>query len=360
MPNKSNSFSNDSKPNKDNNKDSEHDIFIDASNWCNYSNINTTYKNCILGQNSFEKVVNCNLRLMSNEQALNDDMLILCFEYCLLSKNNKLAEKFIDGLKSLVKNCLESKAKGKNSDLKYLYFKKYLLTSNIWLEQYKNKLLYYSILKDVANKKLINGQKKYIFNKIQELRKTNAKMLSLLSKFGDHDDTKKVRQDMIEYGVKSDNNWDKSDLLNEFNSNVYLNTLLAAGHELNNRFQSDMKKLFANRNDGCTFEAGVVKTQQRCRIKATDDDYKRQKLPIYACILDIIRCSITCDSIEKLLNTMRYFITKVNGKQSGCIKQIVRIKNGFKNVQQFTMTRDCHYCDVKVESSSSLFANCSS
>ena len=37
----------------------------------------------------------------------------------------------------------------------------------------------------------------------------------------------------------------------------------------------------------------------------------------------------------------------VNNKQSGCIKEILRIKNGFKNILNFKSFEDSQYCDIK-------------
>ena len=62
---------------------------------------------------------------------------------------------------------------------------------------------------------------------------------------------------------------------------------------------------------------------------------------------DSVRCSVTFDTSRDLLYAMNKFIKMVNNNETGCIIQILRIKNGLYNIRNWRNYKDSHYCDVK-------------
>ena len=73
------------------------------------------------------------------------------------------------------------------------------------------------------------------------------------------------------------------------------------------------------------------------------------RYPNASCILDFVRCSATFDSVGALYATLNSFIKYVTqDKRSRIIIDIVRVKNGFNQVLNWQNSRDCGYCDLKL------------
>lgn len=145
-------------------------------------------------------------------------------------------------------------------------------------------------------------------------------------------------------------------LLNIFDSQVYLTQLMVVAKSLNGKFHTDMKSIFRIKSKthsspfyGITdYRDGKIKSFSRCVAKA-EIDYRSQKFPTTSCILDIIRCSVSCESSEKLVqclkileNTIRSANESENEKNKSlkhlglCLKRILRVKNRFAiNKRQF-------------------------
>ena len=85
-------------------------------------------------------------------------------------------------------------------------------------------------------------------------------------------------------------------------------------------------------------------------------DYADRTWPRTASILDLLRCSITFSSCEKLVNGIKKFEAIVNSGNGGCIRQILRVKNMFKiydykqnggiNINNLELNKFT-YCDIK-------------
>ena len=220
-------------------------------------------------------------------------------------------------------------------------------------------------------------QKQFIWDKIKDEEKSNSKIFNELCSFGikiGGADTVPLRQDEIQNGIlplksrselhimiSSINEYSRSnghdkinyDLFNEHNNNVYLTQLLTFAHENNARFQNEMYLYFINQTrddnyDYCKFASAPVKTYDRCLIKC-NTDYNNLLYPCGSLLLDIIRCSVTYNNIEGLLNGLNKFILDVNNGKIKCISRILRIKNGFSGIiNDWKNIKDANYCDIKL------------
>ena len=68
-------------------------------------------------------------------------------------------------------------------------------------------------------------------------------------------------------------------------------------------------------------------------------------------IIDLVRCSVVFDNSKDLLNGIRTFNRLVTANETGCIIEILRIKNGFKDFKNLSDKNDdlkqYDYRDVK-------------
>ena len=120
---------------------------------------------------------------------------------------------------------------------------------------------------------------------------------------------------------------------------------LAFAHAENERFQSEISRIFKDDENG-VYQSAPVKTFDRCQVKS-NTDYRNESFPNGASILDLMRCSITFNDSSSLLNGLNQFVNEIQNKQSQSLQQIVRIKNGFKNILNWKSFHDAEYCDIK-------------
>ena len=100
-------------------------------------------------------------------------------------------------------------------------------------------------------------------------------------------------------------------------------------------FQEECKKYFSfeNLGVGCTYTPAPVKTRARAIEKAIID-YKHESWPHTSNVTDYVRCSVLFDTVSDLIIAYKKFWEEFGGlnslnKRKGCIKGIVRVKNGF-------------------------------
>ena len=58
-------------------------------------------------------------------------------------------------------------------------------------------------------------------------------------------------------------------------------------------------------------------------------DYGEKEWPRCACILDTVRCSITFETSQEMIESIEKFEKLINSGKAGCVKKILRIKNMF-------------------------------
>ena len=67
-----------------------------------------------------------------------------------------------------------------------------------------------------------------------------------------------------------------------------------------------------------------------------------------SCILDFVRASITFKSVKALINGVKEFCKLVNNGKIRCISSIVRVKNGFKEIETWNDLSEFGYRDLKI------------
>ena len=128
-------------------------------------------------------------------------------------------------------------------------------------------------------------------------------------------------------------------MLNTYDSQVYLSQLFVAAKSLNEPFHKDMKKIFEISEDVARntnfdlgiseYRAGPLKQRARCQAKA-EHGYNNKSYPTTACLVDMVRCSVSvnnCGNLLKCMQKLKDYINSPNNKT--CLKRIVRIKNKF-------------------------------
>ena len=80
-------------------------------------------------------------------------------------------------------------------------------------------------------------------------------------------------------------------------------------------------------------------------------EYQYRKFPQSAQLVDVLRCSVTCDNAKDLYYVLYAFIDKVKNKQGGLVADILRIKNGFKKIPKWRESDEIenyNYVDIKL------------
>ena len=353
---------------------------------------------------NMDNFVMATIKLLQLKLPISTELLILCFEYCQSVGNT---DKFVQTLRETIKQCLDPDTQNEVELRNYIWFKEYLLQSNIWLcrkrngneNENKNKNknenkvvqnpmdgVLYEMVENTVDKGLLK-QKKYIWDNIEKEEKQDQERWNRLLHFNDNNKDSKqseIRQDLIEGGLKADINLselyqigafidDSSnvDVFSQYNSKVYLTKLLIFGHEIQDLFQSSMKSYF-NFFPNAKYQSANVKTYARSKIKS-ETDYNQSDWPTAASVVDPIRCSVTYTTVKDLLDGVNQFIKQIetnkmalamsnnknknekdnaNSKDTkaelSCVKDILRIKNGFKNILNWKNKYDCQYVDIKL------------
>ena len=261
-----------------------------------------------------EKMLSVVMRLIETKMVVTDDLLILCWEYAKASQNKYNADKnvynydsddnkdedddggnrFLKSLLDCVSDCLSGE--GEYSSRSYLYFKLFLLHSNIWYaKDYKNDKLLFNYVDELADKFLMK-QKLFIKESIENEEKKDDENWNKLCNYNKYKyGGKQLRQDKIVNGIRSfksikevyvitADNWSPDyDVSSEFNDKVYITQCLAFAHENNHYFQDEMKKLLKNT------KSAPVKTYDRCLVKSS---YVYNLLSLMLIILCIVQQTI--------------------------------------------------------------------
>ena len=352
---------------------------------------NKDYKNA---RYLFEKCQKSTLKDLSNvvnngllkqECGFNDTLLIL----------SKMVDNdsFVKNMSNVTRECLSNE---KKTVSKHCFFKNNLLNSNVWsmisntntntnkssndsngsndsdaVNTSENKsnelenvidsslLLFNQIKKDILSNEL-KTQQMFIQNAIISEEKTNNKKWvelrqlspkeSLLEVIKELESDDELSQLLLPVYYNADelpfDNVNGFDGTKEYDHNIYLTQLLITAHQMNNTFQNECKNTFNKKNGYFTtipckfwYNSAPVKTKSRCITKA-ELDYKYDIWPHTINIKDLLRCSVTFDTIDGLIKGYKQFTNMMydrylygnNAKNISCIKRILRIKNGFSTI----------------------------
>eukprot|EP01084_Bolivina_argentea_P002864 5318_1 len=144
------------------------------------------------------------------------------------------------------------------------------------------------------------------------------------------------RQDALKNGIKAKfskqfiiQNMSKKTAFNPikfYDVEVFLDELMLQCSMIDDKFQHDVNNIFPN-TECVIFRRGPLKNVDRCKVKV-ETDYFMEEYPTSACILDIIRCTVIFVDFKTMINGMKLFEQKIKS-QTTCLKEIIRIKNGF-------------------------------
>ena len=242
------------------------------------------------GLNIINGIISVVMKLIETKMIIQDELVILSWIYCNYcsrsGSNSDIKNKFLDSLIYCVEECLSS-SKTEYKIRNYLYFKQFLLHSNIWYcndisndnNNNSNKLLFEYV--DNLTDKLLIEQKNYIKTSIENEEKQDKENWDKLCHFNKYNKSNvQFRQDRIKNGIKSFKSIKDAysiatkmsnpeyNVLSEFNDKVYLTQCLTFANENNKYFQNEMKKWFSKKTRGLMKEA-PVKLYDRCLVKSS-------------------------------------------------------------------------------------------
>ena len=206
-----------------------------------------------------------------------------------------------------------------NNKKDWYWMKNYILSSSIWyfkinIKDEKSKFLWYEVFKWVDNETNVQSQ---ILSK--PMRKIENKNISEWNKLINYDISTKykfdnVRQDVIQRGLRSEYTAEhltqnvsvSADFnpLTHYDLSQYLTKLVLICHEIDDQFQFDIQRIFdinketkENKKLKLLYMRGPVKKLDRCYAKCMSD-YREQKFPTSAHVLDIVRCSLIFEDVS--------------------------------------------------------------
>ena len=283
------------------------------------------------------------IALIKLKVPLSDDILVLCgiyANYCCRSdsgddnndnaNSKQLGQEYFKVILDTIKECLN----GQDNNFKtrnYMWFKRYLLNSNIWLILHDNDsndnsieteskesteeknngdvdinigitnsdtnsnsnsnpridgILFDSVVKEVN--KLLVAQKQFIWDGVQKSKQENEMLFKQLCLFGQketkHNSTIVARQDRIENGILANPSELEMLIMNvelgekekdynitfENNTKIYLTKCLTFAHFNIEHFNDSMRFYFQTHKN-CQRQKAPVKLYHRCLIKSTTD-----------------------------------------------------------------------------------------
>ena len=131
-------------------------------------------------------------------------------------------------------------------------------------------------------------------------------------------------------------------MVSEFDKEVYLSKMIGIAHGMKDEFGQEMEALAGV--VGGSLKVGEVKKKERAKEKILMEYFDEEKCPKSARIVDLLRCSITFESVGDLvhgLGKVREFVEGNEHGGAGLVK-IVRVKN------TFSAEKAGEYQDVKL------------
>eukprot|EP01084_Bolivina_argentea_P044810 82456_1 len=225
----------------------------------------------------------------------------------------------------------------------YEWFNKYIIPSSVWMfednkEKDKKYMFYY--LLDIAQKycKHIIKSMDKIYKSLENENGWNELILIQNKKLIQRQDDKKVGL-LQEKGIGNileikDDNIDE--MKSFIDSNVAVNILTTTAKNIDHEFQNHISVAMSRYGQTAS---GPIKNVDRCRSKL-ENDYQHANFPKAAKLLDLVRCSVTFNTLQQLIDGYNGLISHI--EMNPKIIEIARIKNGFLNEEQGG------YRDIKV------------
>ena len=197
-------------------------------------------------------------------------MLILAWKYCEKENMQSVLLKIFE--------LVTIDSLSKRND--YLWFKKYLLNSNIWFENVnkndKNTIVFDIIVGKIY--KEINNQRLHLKTQIENIIKRESNAWNEICSIKEVGISTNLRQDSLKcnspeytsYDLLSMNNNDVTfDCEKEYDSKIYLTKLLINARSLDKQFQEEMEAFVLwLENPYAKYQSANVKQMQRCLIKS--------------------------------------------------------------------------------------------
>ena len=228
----------------------------------------------------------------------------------------------------------------------YAWFQRHVFASTVWMQRnQRGELLFEQMLQITQG---MADKVELSMRNIYDHLRTHSQWQQLLAI---QDQTVVARQDdarvglLLEKGIREvaeakreresgDGGADADDVATFIDSNLAVNMLTTTAKRLNGEFQSRMRALMSRFGD---FKAGPLKTVERCQAKL-ENDYADAAYPKAAKLLDVVRCSVSFNTLEQLLagyDGLRRHVA------SSDALQLARVKNGF-------LDEAASYRDLKV------------
>ena len=120
---------------------------------------------------------------------------------------------------------------------------------------------------------------------------------------------------------------EEDDALRTFiDTNVAVNKLTATAKQLDGEFQTHLRAVMSRFGD---FRRGPTKTVERCQSKL-ENEYRGAAYPKAAKLLDVVRSSVSFNTVEQLLEGYKCLLRHVDNTDA---LELARVKNGFLDAE---------------------------
>merc|ERR1719427_473066 len=99
--------------------------------------------------------------------------------------------------------------------------------------------------------------------------------------------------------------------------------LAATAKQIDAEFQNELRIVMSPFGE---YKPGPIKRVDRC-VSKIENDYKDEAFPKAAKLLDLVRCSVSFNTVSQLLAGYEWFMKSIEG--GGVSMKLARVKNGF-------------------------------
>jgi len=254
-----------------------------------------------------------------------------------------------DALTSALKESTRSVLTAPIQQDRYQWFMRYVFPSTVWFKETADGQYLYEAMMSVTDgmqQKIVQNMDS-VFEHLQRHSKwdeiTSIENETLIDR-QDHDKVGLLQEagirDILE--IKDDDDGDDGDgddvedLKNFIDNNLAINVLMSTAKSIDHEFQREMGTILSRHGE---FKSGPMKKVERALSKM-ENDYAAESYPKSAKLLDIVRCSVSYNTADQLLDGFREFRNHIESGASSM--ELARIKNGFLDEQ------DGGYRDIKV------------